>query len=138
MTKGVQWIKERTSTTLRLIRSNPAFLREDRMAKIIIHHILSLHTTPHTTYTGRCFSQFDRHSGCYRNGAYDCVGRLEAPFSLRSSNSLSREAAVESSYSPNVPVRISDFAPFTVAAWGTQTRLDGSQVKYQPCSQELL
>lgn len=75
MTKGVQWIKERVSTTLRLTRSNPVLLEGNRMDKIIIHHILSLHTSP-TKYRRPSEGRRDSFGGGVgRRGSRRILGR---------------------------------------------------------------
>jgi len=43
---SVQWIKERTSTTLGLIRTNPVSLRDDRMRQTSIQHLALPKSTP--------------------------------------------------------------------------------------------
>jgi len=85
MTKGVQWIKERTSTTLCLIRSNPVVLEGNRMAKIIIHHILSLHTTSPTKYRRPFEGRRDSFGGGVANTSYEGVQRETLPSVLQQS-----------------------------------------------------
>lgn len=95
------------------------------------------------TSQGRCFSQFDRNSGCYRKGAWlgrrqrlTCRPRRE--FLAEVSKRLGAVGRRTKKGELATPIRERVRPSFTVAAWGTQTRHGGSVVKYQPCSQSVL
>jgi len=109
MTKGVQWIKEKGSTTLCLPSPNPIMLGTlpEPAGQILPHPAFPKNPTKYRRYplTG----------DCYRKGAYDCVGRLEAPFSLRSSHRPTKADYCRVVMLSGCPGSIPDFAPFTVA-----------------------
>lgn len=46
MAKGVQWIKERSSTTMCLLPPNPVVFGRDRMRQTSIHHLAHPKSTP--------------------------------------------------------------------------------------------
>ena len=90
--------------------SNPVKVHDGYRGDSILAQPSPVYTTARTYR--RCFSQFDRNSGCFDGGL-----------------GLGREVTGHGR-----PVSRKPEATFK-AAWGTQTRLDGAQVKYQPCSQ---